>query len=91
MFLKDVFFNETIEKKLAHKSINVRGEHRTALYRVPFTERLADWLSADSLRWQLLWVCPSCRKLPSSGAHLSSYYLRGLRLWIVREGGLGVT
>ena len=73
LFLKDVFFNETIERKLARTSIKVRGGHRTALYRVPFMERLADWLSVDSLRQQLLWVCPSCRMLPGPGAHLSSY------------------
>lgn len=62
-----------LRKKLARESTKVRGGHRTALYRVPFMERLADWLSVDSLRWQLIWVCPSCRKLPSPGAHLSSY------------------
>lgn len=40
-----------LRKKLARESIKVRGGHRTALYRVPFMERLADWLSVDSLRW----------------------------------------
>ena len=43
-----------IVKKVAYKPINVRGGHRTALYRVPFKEGLVAWLSADSLRCQPL-------------------------------------